>query len=192
MSDATERNFVDIYLNRTKSDLLINGYIKTIEREMNMIIPKPIIALFISFYCQILPPYVASPKCHVDHIYQMFSTRKGYSGLNYVIFNAPWSKGKHELVFKCIHDNKVEIGVGLITNYTEDTVSGWIFHQPEAGITYQIYSCRRTAQKPGIFCYEVGKQKFVEHIDKPIKDGMVIAARVDLDEFSIKFYLNDK
>ena len=191
--EDTNKNLVYIhaYLNRTKSDLLINGYIKRIENVMNIIIPQPIIALFISFYYYTLPPHRFDSKCIADEKNQIFSCQRHQT---FVTFNTPWSKGKHELIFKCIKNTRSGFAIGLITNYNADPRFEWIFDNSEAGITYQIYSTRYpySCSNPGIYCFEFGKKTFFEHIDKRINNGMIMAVRVDLDEYSIKFYFDDE
>ena len=165
-SDDINPNFVyiDTFLNRTRCDLLINGYIKWIEKEMNIIIPQPIITLIVLFYFSTLPQYRCGSKCIVDEQNQIFRSIKGPHALTYAILNTPWSKGKHELIFKCIQEKKAAIGIGLITNYNAHS-SSWIFDACGAGVTYQIYSCRSrfAISKSGIYCYESGQQKFLKY-----------------------------
>ena len=177
-------------MNRAQIDLLVKGYIRFIEHELKITIPGAIIKLFTIFYQKTIPPYKRYPGCIFDEETGIF-TSNGLENVKrtYAIFDVPWNKGKHEIVFKCIEDNKFAFGIGILTNLNANT-SRWLFDDAEGGITYQIYSCTGDKYKPGIYHFESGEERLFENIDEYITDGMIISVKVDLDEYTLNIYID--
>jgi len=184
-----------VYLDARKSALLIESYVKSLEAMLGLLVPKELNGVLLCYYFQFLPPYKLATNqiATVDEEQQILSTNgTGWLGrLSYVIFATPWNSGIHELRMQCIRDSGKAIGIGMVTNLAADT-EHWLFDHSEGGLTYQVYSCKNSDSKPGIFRYREGKEEHVEHIEKPMSDGMVVSLQADFVNNTISYFFDGK